>query len=200
MRDFVWHVCCSLPPCSSVLFLCPTVIQPLWSVYRACHTGRVWSPPVLDEDQEQQKQTVPQLWALPLFSSWAKFSVEVRCLFLLAMTYHSWGTCSAPTAPRPLSPLLLCVVSTSRIWKCRPGLEAASRGPLRHAGDQKMRKTERERVRVLLTRLMICCCSHGCQTFIQIITQSLKKKKLPAFAKICTFPFLQVIFIYFLNK
>lgn len=37
-------------------------------------------------------------WALSFFSSWAKFSVEVHCLFLEGMTYNSRGTWWTPKA------------------------------------------------------------------------------------------------------
>lgn len=73
---------CSLPPCSFVLSLffnsypASLHLSSLWSVYKGCRTGRVWSLRVLDAAQEQQKQTVLHVWALSFF---LLFSGQVLC-------------------------------------------------------------------------------------------------------------------------
>lgn len=96
--DIERYVCCCLPPCSFVLFLSPTVIQPR----STSAPSEVFTKGVRREEfghcvswtqTKSSKNKLSSMSELFLsFSSWAKFSAEVRCLFLLAMTYHSWGT------------------------------------------------------------------------------------------------------------
>lgn len=153
----IWYVCCSLPPCSIVLSLffnsypASLHLSSLWSVYKGCRTGRVWSLRVLDAAQEQQKQTVLHVWALSFFSSWAKFSAEVCCLFLLEMTYHSWGTSWTSTAPWHFSPVVALrgfnIQRTRQpAWAGGPAA-GAEEGPRGSENDK-----ERERDKVPVTR------------------------------------------------